>query len=257
MISQMSISFFKIRRFLKLHRISLLQTFSQISENGIFILESEDILQRFFDKFKSVVTKQSTQFPNHLVRNLMIEVGIGASMRRRGDTNIRMDIVFEQKGGKIGTCEVELGDGILDTPRNLLDNVAVLVSRYGISKDNLIPVAATLSLPNQRSEYWQVIRDIRQVLNVKINSLTVGMLVLLVWNRVKISLDPDEVLYVDSDTYTLKDKFEAVLGRELNVTEGYPGVTGESKIGSVLLSLQSRILFSAISTYFGLSSKPR
>ena len=203
---------------------ALLRTFSRISESGIFILESEDILQRFFDKFKSVVPKQSAQFPNHLVRNLMMEVGISASMRRRGDPSIRMDIVFEQRGGKIGTCEVELGDGVLETPRNLLDNVAVLVSRYGVSKDNLIPIAATLSLPNQRSEYWQVIKDIRQVLNVKINSLTVGMLVLLIWNRTKISLSSDDILYADSDLYTLRDKFESILGRELNITKGYPGL---------------------------------
>lgn len=47
----------------------LLEKFSQIPENGIFVLESDDILQRFFDKFKSVTThqKQGTQFPNHLV----------------------------------------------------------------------------------------------------------------------------------------------------------------------------------------------
>ena len=73
----------------------LLRVFSQIPKNGIFILEDENILQQFFDKFKSVAIGQSPQFPNHLVRNLMIEIGIRASMRRRGDTNIRMDIVFE------------------------------------------------------------------------------------------------------------------------------------------------------------------
>ena len=129
---------------------------------------------------------------------------------------------------------------VLDGPRNLLDSVAVLISRYKIRNppqrliNDLFPLFAALSLPNRRSEYWRVIKDVRQVLSVKkkqrkINSITVGMLVLLVWNRVKISLDSDEILYVDSDTYTLKDKFESVLGRELNVTEGYPGLLGSQK----------------------------
>ena len=210
---------------------SLLEIFSQIPENGIFILEDDNILQHFFDKFKSVITgqKQSSQFPNHLVRNLMLEIGIKALMRRRGDAYLRMDIVFEQSEEKLGTCEVELGDGVLDAPRNLLDNVAVLVSKYKISRNNIIPLAVTLSLPNQRSEYWQVIKDIKQVLNLQINSLTIGMLVLLVWNRIKVPLNSQEILYADSDTYTLRDKFEYMLGRELNIAEGYPGFIESQK----------------------------
>ena len=209
----------------------LLEIFSQIPKNGIFISEDDNILQRFFNKFKSVATeqKQSAQFPNHIVRNLMIEIGIKALMRRRGDTYLRMDIVFEQSEEKSGTCEVELGGEILDAPRNLLDNVAVLVSKYKISKSNIMPLVVTLSLPNQRSEYWRVIKDIKQVLNLQINSLTIGMLVLLVWNRIKVSLDSQEILYADSDTYTLRDKFEHILGRELNVKEGYSGFIESQK----------------------------
>lgn len=209
----------------------LLERFSQIPENGIFILENDNILQRFFDKFKSVTTDQKLgfQFPNHLIRNLMLEVGIRALMLRRGDTNLRMDIIFEQDGGKSGTCEVELGSEILDAPRNLLDNIAVLVSRYKINKNNLMPLVVVLSLPNRRSEYWRVIKDIKQVLDLQINSLTIGMLVLLVWNRINISLDSQEMLYVDSDLYTLRDKFEHILGRKLNITEGYPGFIESQK----------------------------
>ena len=209
----------------------LLERFSQIPENGIFVLENDNILQRFFDKFKSVTTnqKQSAQFPNHLVRNLMLDIGINASMRRRGDVYLRMDIVFEQDAEKSGTCEVELGSEVLDAPRNLLDNIAVLVSRYKISKNDIMPLFVTLSLPNRRSEYWRVIKDIKQVLGLQINSLTIGMLVLLVWNRIKLSLDSQEMLYADTDLYTLRDKFEHILGRELNITEGYPGFIKSQK----------------------------
>ncbi len=210
---------------------TLLEMFSAIPVVGSLILESEDLLQRFFDKFKSITVdqKQSAQFPNHLVRNLLLEVGVSTLMRRRGDTNIRMDIVFECSGKKIGTCEVELGSAVLDAPRNLLDNIAVLASRYNLNKNDIMPLVVTLSLPNQRSEYWQVIKDIRQVLNLQINSLTIGMLVLLVWNRIKISLDSQEVLYADSDLYTLRNKFEQMLDRKLNITEGYPGFIKSQK----------------------------
>lgn len=210
---------------------SLRKAFSEVPKKGIFTLESDEVLQRFYDKFKSVVTKKkhSAQFPNHLVRNLMLAVGLKALMSRRGDAYLRMDIVFEQNG-RAGTCEVELGGEFLDAPRNLLDSVAVLVSRDKIGKNNIVPLVVTLSLPRQRSEYWQVIKDIKQVLNLRINSLTIGMLVLLVWNGIRISLDSQEILYADSDTATLKDKFECILGRELNLTEGYPGLL--KKVGS-------------------------
>ena len=203
----------------------LLEMFSGLPENGILMLENDEILQRFFDKFESVANtkKHSSQFPNHLVRNLMLEVGVKASMRRKGDVYLRMDIVFEQTRRKSGTCEVELGRGVMDAPRNLLDNVAVLISRYNLKKSDLIPVVVTLELPRLRSEYWRVIKDIKQVLNLQINSLTIGMLAVLVWNRIEISLDSQEILYADSDRCTLRNKFELILGRELNIIKGYPG----------------------------------
>ena len=152
-------------------------------------------------------------------------------MRRRGDAYLRMDIVFEQsEEEKLGTCEVELGDGVLDAPRKPpRQRSSGWFSKYKISRNNIIPLAVTLSLPNQRSEYWQVIKDIKQVLNLQINSLTIGMLVLLVWNRIKVSLNSQEILYADSDTYTLRDKLEYMLDRELNITEGYPGFIESQK----------------------------
>lgn len=202
---------------------SLISIFHNISSNGLYVQESDDLIQHWYERFQEVASEQSAQFPNHLARNLLIAVGVPALMRRRGDTNIRMDIVFGQEGGGIGTCEVELGLGVLDAPRNILDNVAVLVSRYEYTKENIIPLIISLSLPNQRSEYWQVIKDIREVLDVRINSLTIGILILMVWNRFTASLDSRELFYIDSDNLSLRNQVETRLGRRLNVLSGYPG----------------------------------
>ena len=43
-------------------------------------------------KFIAISASQTAQFPNHLVRNILIELGVQCAMRRRGDTNIRMDL---------------------------------------------------------------------------------------------------------------------------------------------------------------------
>ncbi len=197
--------------------------FNRLSERGIYRAETDTILDGFLKHFVQVAADQGAQFPNHLARNLLIACGIGAAMRRRGDTNIRMDMVLGPPGVASGTGEVEFGAGVLDAPRNILDNVAVLVARYEIAKDHIVPLIVSLSLPNQRSEYWQVIKDIRSVLGVSINSITLGALVVLVWNRKKIVIETGEELYIDADSPSLRPILERILGRRVNVVMGYPG----------------------------------
>ncbi len=205
------------------------RAFGRVTETGVYLTESDAVLTGFLTKFKEVARDQSAQFPNLLARNLFITCGVGAAIRRRGDTNIRMDMVLGPPGIESGTGEVELGAGVLDSPRNILDNVAVLVSRYEVSKKRIVPVIVSLSLPNQRSEYWQVIKDIRNVLDIKINSITIGALVILVWNRKYIVIETGEELYIDVASSFLQPKLEQFLGRKLNIVKGYPGFLESEK----------------------------
>lgn len=223
---------FRMQSFLATKEITdaVTQQFRGVAETGIYILEDDDVMQRFLSHFEQVASDQSAQFPNHLARNLLIACGIGAAMRRRGDTNIRMDMVLGPPGVDSGTSEVELGAGVLDAPRNILDNVAVLVARYEIAKDRIVPLIVSLSLPNQRSEYWQVIQDIRKVLEVQINSITIGAMILLVWNRTEIALSAGDELYIDVDTNSLKPMIERLLGRTIRASSSaYPGFLESTK----------------------------
>lgn len=204
--------------------------FNDVQESGAYFLENDGVLKDFRNKFEEVAKDQGAQFPNHVARNLLIATGVGTAMRRRGDTNIRMDLVLGPPGVEQGTGEVELGYGVLDAPRNILDNIAVLVGRYEISKDKIIPVVVCLDLPNQRSEYWQVIKDVKEVLDVNINTITIGSLVVLVWNRTKIELSIGNELYIDVDSPSLRPHLESILGRPLNIVEGgYPGFLESEK----------------------------
>ena len=216
---------FQIQNFLTTEEITeaTARMFDRIVEKGVYRAETDAALGRFLSDFQEVEKDQSAQFPNHLARNLLIACGVGAAMRRRGDTNIRMDMVLGPPGVSSGTSEVELGEGVLDAPRNILDNVAVLVARYEVDKNQIIPLVVSLALPNQRSEYWQVIKDIRNILGVKINSITIGALVVLIWNRAEILIRTGEELYIDADLTSLRSKVEVILGRRLNITDGYPG----------------------------------
>jgi NAD-dependent dihydropyrimidine dehydrogenase PreA subunit len=208
---------------------STTRLFQDVTETGVYSAKNDAVLSQFLSHFQQVAQDQGVQFPNHLARNLLIACGIGAAMRRRGDTNIRMDMVLGEPGVERGTGEVELGAGVLDAPRNILDNVAVLVARYEVAKDSIVPLIVSLSLPNQRSEYWQVIQDIRNVLGVKINSITIGALIILVWNRANIVITAGDELYIDADIPSLRPMVERILGRQLNAIKEYPGVFESTK----------------------------
>lgn len=204
--------------------------FENVPEYGVYLTEADGLLAQFRKRFEEVAKRQGAQFPNHLARNLLIAAGIGAAMRRRGDQSIRMDLVLGPPGVEQGTSEVEFGDGVLDAPRNILDNVAVLVGRYEISKDNIVPIVVSLALPNQRSEYWQVIKDVKDVLDIRIGSITIGALVVLIWNRASIVVETGEELYIDVDSPSLRPRLENILGRTPNIaTGGYPGFLESEK----------------------------
>lgn len=203
--------------------------FRAVREYGVYRTETDERLADFLGVIERVAVDMGAQFPNQLARNLLLACGIGAAMRRRGDTNIRMDMVLGPPGVQSGTGEVEFGGGVLDAPRNILDNVAVLIARYELDRNRIIPLIVTLSLPNQRSEYWQVVRDIRAVLDVSINTVTVGALVLLVWNRCRIEIVIGDEFYVDVDSPSLRPTMEQILERGLNITLGYPGLLESGK----------------------------
>src|SRR5690348_12322336 len=100
------------------------------------------------------------------VRNLLNEVGLNARVRRRGDTNMRMDAVGFSRSERPFVAEIETGGDVLESPRALLEDVAVLHSRYGYAIADIDPVSIILVFPNVRSEYYQVIRDIKRVLRL-------------------------------------------------------------------------------------------
>jgi Fe-S-cluster-containing hydrogenase component 2 len=117
-----------------------------------------------------------------LVRNLLNDVGLNARTRRRGDTNMRIDAVGFSRSQRPFVAEIETGPGVLESPRALLEDVAVLHARYGYAVGDIDPISIIVSFPNVRSEYYQVIRDIEKVLGLRCRTITVGALVALLWN---------------------------------------------------------------------------
>ena len=157
---------------------------------------------------------------NLLVRNLLNEIGLNARTRRRGDTNMRIDAVGFSRRERPFVAEIETGVSVLESPRALLEDVAVLHSRYGYAVDGIDPISIILAFPNVRSEYYQVISDIEKVLGLRCRTITVGALVALRWNCVKLDGFTGDAFTVGEGVIDLAD----CLGiDEAMGAEPYPG----------------------------------
>lgn len=159
-----------------------------------------------------------------LVRNLLNEVGLNARTRRRGDTNIRIDAVGYSRSERAFVAEIETGVAVLESPRALLEDVAVLHSRYGYAVEGIDPVSVILSFPNVRSEYYQVIRDIEKVLGLRCRTVTIGALIALLWNSAKLDGFDGDAFTIGDGTIDLSDS----LGIE-GVAEPYSGAFTPAK----------------------------
>ena len=128
--------------------------FKNVPRTGILLVESQPVLHNLHTRLAAAVRTAGDNFPNVLARNLLIAVGIGTAMRRKGGNFMRMDLILGPPGVETGLAEVEFGDeAILDAPRDVMDAVAVLVSRYGWEKKNIVAAIVGDIMPNRRSEY--------------------------------------------------------------------------------------------------------
>lgn len=196
-----------------------LDAFRPLKRSGSIATESPQIIAHLFERLSGATQQQSSQFANLLARNLLIALGLSAAMRRRGDVNLRMDLVFSGPSCRIGTAEVELsGQALLDSPRNVLDNVAVLASRYSQPLKEIATLIVSTALPNVRAEYWRVIKDVKKVLGVTIESITIPALIILVWRRA--TWPPAGSFYADEDKPSIRETMSNVIKRDVDLPDG-------------------------------------
>jgi ferredoxin len=183
------------------------------------------VLRRMAEAVAALSDTASAQ----LVRNLFLACGVECRIRRRGDTNIRMDGVLGTAEGRLGVLEIELASAALESPRALLEDVAVLHSRYGIRVDQIDPVSVVLGFPNVRSEYFQVIADIEMVLRLRCRTVTVGAIVAVVWSLSKIDGFKDDLFFIVPGRADLLPVMKRHISPAIADAEPYPGAYRPSK----------------------------
>ena len=177
----------------------------------------------------STITSLSDLESSQFVRNLLIECGVECRIRRRGDTNIRMDGVLGLLDNRLGVLEIELTDSVLESPRALLEDVAVLHGRYGIEVGRIDPVTVVLTLPNARSEYYQVIADIERVLGIRCRTMTVGCLLGILWQFQTIVGFSDDLFMTSPGDTDLLPAMKRSFGDRFPMIEPYSGAYRPSK----------------------------
>lgn len=171
----------------------------KIPRSGVSLNASDRLYGEIYRKLMHL----KNNYHNTVGRNLLIALGCRCSMRRIGDVYTRMDAVYMSKMGSFGAVEVEFGRDTLDASRGILDDIAVLNTRYGVKKHENKALVICLQLPNARQGYWQVVRDIKIVEGIKIGTITVGALMFLLWNGCIFEPEGDRY-YIDYDNMDLR-----------------------------------------------------
>jgi ferredoxin len=194
---------------------------------GVKVPITQDSISSLYNNINNKSRFGGPKLPNILVRNLFRSLGFNCHIRRNGDTNIRTDLIIEE-GELLAVCEIEFGDDTLNSPRNILDNIAVVSNRYNIPVENIIPIIVALTLPRQRQEYWQVISDIKTVLKIEIKTITIGALFSLLSSSKKVTLSDIAEFYIDSDHSSIREALSGLIG-DINIPEGFYAVLEADK----------------------------
>jgi len=136
-----------------------------------------------------------------------------------------MDAVGYSRAQRPFVAEIELA-AVLESPRALMEDVAVLHSRYGYTVGSIDPVSIVLTLPNVRSEYYQVIRDIESVLGLRCRTITVGALVALLWHQQRIDGFEGDAFTVGETSVEIESVLQASID---DLVEPYPGAFNPAK----------------------------
>lgn len=194
------------------------EIFIKLPSRGLYLLESDPLVTDVFKRQQKAWERIGDYFPNMLARSLFFGARAKASISRKGNNNMRMDMIMSGGDTEQGLVEVEFGqNAALDASRDILDSLAVLTSRYKWALELTVPIVVSDLLPNKRSEYWHIIKDVSDVYGIRIRTLTIFALMLCNWNRVPVAFAKD-MFYADINIKSYRTQvLEKMLGRDLNL----------------------------------------
>lgn len=187
------------------------------------LVNNELTLKQKMDQLKDSISvvKLSANGENELVELLLSGLGAKVYFPRKGDNSERFDALLDFESYK-AVVEIEIpSTEILDAPRNLLDDYAVLKCRKKESENKIVPLVLCWDLPNKRTDYWNVVTDVNNILGIKIKTISILALALHYWTKTPINLDCDDY-YLEYANCSM-DFAEGMLKKVGLSSSDYPG----------------------------------
>lgn len=193
-----------------------------LSEIELIVKNDFELFEKMDKLRKSIsVVKLAPNGENELMELLFSGLGGDVYFPRKGDNSERFDATITFPNYKVVT-EIEIpSTEILDAPRNLLDDYAVMHCRKGENVNNIIPLVICWDLPNRRTDYWNVVTDIYNILGIKIKTISILALALYYWTDTPLDLCNDG-FFLNYDNSTMHDA-EKVLQKYKMSIEDFPG----------------------------------
>lgn len=170
------------------------------------VVKFDKITQTFCSDYQQQLRNSVKKVPDLseiIVRNSFINLGCPCATKPAGNNHIRTEF-FAQIEDKaiIGESEITNTD-TLSVCRRILDDLSVLISRNGFKYDDLIPVAVINGLPNKRTDFYEVITDINNILGIQISTITYYLLFVLNLFNIPLTISDLKKYVVGKENFSL------------------------------------------------------
>jgi ferredoxin len=131
--------------------------------------------ERLRERFDSALERASTGQRRLLVRNLLRGLSLAAQLSVRGDTSDRTEITVAD-GAAVVLAEIGRDVDLLEGVRRVMTAVAIAHARRGVPRSLLTPAVFMLRMPNQRTDGYELVKDLATVLGLEVAILPVAAL---------------------------------------------------------------------------------
>ncbi len=190
-------------------KLASLSDFEYLNE---IVKESDEIFEEIFERISEQANRPVVL--NRLVHGLLNHSGISNQITRQGDVNLRMDGIGTYLDKNLVIENEIVAD--LDAPRDILDDCAVFCARYETDKENVLGLIVSMRFPNKRTEYWEVLDDIQNILGLTIYSVPLAALLLTTWNDRNIDISN---YFLSKKNTSSRETLSETIGRVLNISE--------------------------------------
>ncbi len=187
-------------------------TLKEVQSTGPAIEENEESFRSIFESIGQLQSR--TVVMNRLVCKSLQLAGVDTYLTRQGDVNLRMDGIGLLED-EILLIEAEI-TADLDSPRDILDDYAVFCSRYDVDRTHVSGLILLTEFPNTRTEFWELITDIEKIVDVRIATISLAVLLTIVWSKSKLQLAD---FYLGKGNTSARQGVSTIIRRDINLSK--------------------------------------